>query len=70
MIYNTDSIEFQIAKRIEDGITILVEKTTDVIYLKTSYAFETYSLTPMLDPETGLPLTYKVWEAKYKNKNK
>ncbi len=71
MIYNTESIKFQIARlKDRDNITVLVEETTDVIYLKLSEGYGMGGLTPMLDPENGLPLTYKVWEAKYKNKNK
>ena len=71
MLYNTSSIKFQIARFTDnDNITVLVEETTEVIYLKFKDGYNAGSLTPMLDPETGLPLTYKVWEAKYKNKNK
>lgn len=71
MVYNAESIKFKIARlKKSDDIIVLVEETTDVIYLKLSEGYSMGGLTPMLDPETGLPLTYKVWEAKYKNKNK
>ena len=38
------------------------ETTTDVLYVARE---RDGTLTPMLDPETGLPLTYKVWQEKY-----
>ncbi len=50
------------------GITFkcLRETSTDVIYLiATSEGGP--GVTAMLDPETGLPLTYTNWKAKYQN---
>ena len=41
------------------------ETTTDVLYVAQG---ESGGLTPMLDPETGLPLTYSVWQAKYRDR--
>ena len=42
------------------------EETTDVLYIKPYGGGSGF--TVMLDPETGLPLTYKVWKAKYYKK--
>ena len=41
------------------------ETTTDVLYVARG---ESGGVTPMLDPETGLPLTYSVWQAKYRDR--
>jgi len=41
------------------------ETTTDVLYVARG---KDSALTPMLNPETGLPLTYKIWQEKYQNK--
>lgn len=67
MLYNTNRIEFHIGKMREANfdIMVLVEKTTDVIYLQMQHGYNMGALTPMLDPETGLPLTFKVWNEKY-----
>lgn len=43
--------------------SIYHEETTDVLYIKPCEPGSGF--TVMLDPATGLPLTYKVWEAKY-----
>jgi len=43
--------------------SIYREKTTDVLYIKPTEGGSGF--TVMLDPETGLPLTYKVWKEKY-----
>jgi len=37
------------------------EETTDVLYIISKKG----AISPMLDPENGLPLTYKKWESKY-----
>ncbi len=66
MYYDTNSIEFRVGKlKDNNDIAILVEKTTDVIYLQVYHGYNMGGITPMLDPETGLPLTYKVWKEKY-----
>ena len=44
-------------------VSIYREGTTDVLYIKPSGRESGF--TVMLDPETGLPLTYKVWKEKY-----
>ena len=41
------------------------ETTTDVLYVSRG---KDSALAPMLDPETGLPLTYSIWKEKYQNK--
>lgn len=67
MLYNASKISFRIEKQRDEhhDILVLVEKTTDVIYLQMQHGYNMGSLTPMLDPETGLPLTFKVWNEKY-----
>jgi len=45
-----------------DSFVVFRETTTDVLFLE----LEGMNLLEMHDPETGLPLTYKVWKEKYK----
>ena len=45
-------------------IKVYREESTDVLYMFKGDS----GVTHMVDPETGLPLTYKVWKEKYKNK--
>lgn len=52
----------------DNEITVLRETTTDSLFVK--YKAHGYNalaggLTQMFDPETGLPLTYTVWQEKY-----
>jgi len=42
---------------------IFRETSTDILWIKHENSF-----SEMHDPETGLPLTYKVWQEKYQNK--
>ena len=66
MLYEASKISFKIANQRDDHhILVLIEKTTDVIYLQMQHGYNMGGLTPMLDPETGLPLTFKVWNEKY-----
>lgn len=44
-------------------ILILHERTTDVLYIEYNG-----NITAMLDPKTGLPLTYDIWENNYNKK--
>lgn len=64
MNYDASRIGFTNAKLIygknDQDIQVLVERTTDVLYIKTSTG-----LTAMLDPKTGLPLTYSIWKELY-----
>lgn len=51
-------------------LTIFHEKTTDSLFIQYSQTFGfsdagAGGLTQMMDPETGLPLTYTVWQEKY-----
>ena len=49
-------------------LTIFRETTTDSLFVKysnLSYKAGAGGLTQMMDPETGLPLTYTVWQEKY-----
>lgn len=50
--------------------TFYREKTTDVMYVvySTSNINSGCSITVMLDPQTGGPLTYDNWVKNYKNK--
>ena len=44
-----------------DDFAIYREDTTDVLYIFT----ESGAISPMLDPENGLPLTFEKWKNKY-----
>ena len=59
MLCRADKIKFRIGKIHDnhDDIAVLIEETTDVIYLQMQHGYNMGGLTPMLDPETGLPLT-------------
>ena len=62
-------MNFLLVDKFENGfgrswMQIYREESTDVLYIIKGDT----GITPMVDPETGLPLTYKVWKEKYQNK--
>ena len=48
----------------DSGLYIYHEKTTDTLFLQYG-GYKAGGITQLMDPETGLPLTYTVWQEKY-----
>lgn len=61
---NTDKYAMELVERFTNGFYIFREPVTDVLYMR--YSLDNAGgITVMLDPETGLPLTYTKYLEQY-----